>query len=59
MGNALLPSYDAVFVSPLNRALATVDKIIELHHTKVGAVLVLPILTEVLSKICDFSLPIE
>lgn len=58
MGGSLASGYDCVFVSPLNRALETADRMINTHGLKVKSVIVLPILTEVLSKICDFSLPV-
>lgn len=46
---------DIIFVSPLNRTLQTADLIIKANKLKVKKVIVLPEITEVLSKICDFS----
>jgi broad specificity phosphatase PhoE len=46
---------DLIFVSPLNRTLQTADIIIKANKLRVRKVVVLPELTEVLSKICDFS----
>jgi len=50
---------DILFVSPLTRALETAELLIKTNRLDVKRVIVLPELTEVLSKICDFSSPIE
>jgi broad specificity phosphatase PhoE len=50
---------DILFVSPLTRALETAELLIKTNRLEVKYVIVLPELTEVLSKICDFSSPIE
>lgn len=46
---------DIIFVSPLNRTLQTADLLIKSNKLSVKKIIVLPELTEVLSKICDFS----
>lgn len=46
---------DVIFVSPLSRALYTTAQIIQIHKIQCPKIIVLPDLTEVLSKICDFS----
>jgi hypothetical protein len=50
---------DILFVSPLTRALETAELLIKANKLEVKHVIVLPELTEVLSKICDLSSPIE
>lgn len=50
---------DILFVSPLTRALETAELLIKTNRLEVKHVIVLPELTEVLSKICDLSSPIE
>ncbi len=49
---------DILFVSPLTRALETAELLIKTNRLEVKRVIVLPELTEVLSKICDLSSPI-
>jgi hypothetical protein len=44
-----------MFVSPLNRTLQTAELIIKSQHLKIKKIIIIPELTEVLSKICDFS----
>ena len=46
---------DIVFVSPMNRALETADIMLNANKVKVRRVIVIPELSEVLSKICDFG----
>lgn len=53
--NRLPPKIDVVFVSPLNRTLETATLILKHHQVEPRRVIVLPELTEVLSKICDFG----
>ena len=47
--------FDIVFVSPLERALRTASEVIKQHKINSDKVIVLPELSEVLSKICDFT----
>ena len=49
---------DLLFVSPLTRALETAELLIKTNRLEVKHVIVLPELTEVLSKICDLSCPL-
>jgi broad specificity phosphatase PhoE len=50
---------DIIFVSPLTRALETAELLVKANRLEVKKVLVLPELTEVLSKICDLGSPID
>lgn len=50
---------DVIFVSPLSRALCTATHMLKIHKLSFTRIIVLPDLTEVLSKICDFSGDIE
>lgn len=51
--------FDIIFVSPLERCLKSAERLIAKHKIGYGKVLVWPGLTEVVSKICDFSHSIE
>lgn len=51
--------FDIIFVSPLERCLKSAERLIAKHKIGYQKVLVLPGLTEVVSKICDFSHSIE
>ena len=55
MGKTKSGGIDLVFVSPLERALRTAHIFLNEHKIQPNKVIVLPQLTEVLSKICDFS----
>lgn len=50
---------DAIFVSPLQRALYSVQHMMKVHKISCKKVIVLANLTEVVSKICDLSHPIS
>lgn len=50
---------DLLFVSPLTRALETAELLIRANRLDVKHIIVLPELTEVLSKICDLATPLE
>lgn len=50
---------DIIFVSPMTRTLETASILIKANSLHPKNIIVLPELTEVLSKICDFSKKIE
>lgn len=47
--------FDCVYVSPLNRTLQTAKLLIDHDKIRYRKIVVVPELTEVVSKICDFG----
>ena len=51
--------FDLIFVSPLERALNTLKRTMKHHKLSAKRVIVIPELTEVVSKMCDFTSNLE
>ena len=47
--------FDCIYISPLNRVLQTTKLLIQHDKLKYRKIIVVPELTEVVSKICDFG----